>query len=198
MAEGANDKEDSNIRTSEPDEQNLLSDASNFKIQEKIKSEKTHEDFNKNTVENNVQQNYDNKAIKPQTKQDNNIVKKHESTVNNLNNTKINSELESNNVVNEEVNQIKLELVSENLKNASKEFSAEFKWTEKTEDKKNSRRNSHYLQNIQMTNSTLGLTLNGSEKKDTNLLTDSKTVVRFSPLWKQVIICLNVYYYSRL
>ncbi|CAH0697651.1 unnamed protein product [Spodoptera exigua] len=57
---------------------------------------------------------------------------------------------------------------------------------EKKEEKRFSRRSSHYLQNIQMTNSSLGLTL-GSEKKEATLLSETQTVARFSPLWKQTL-----------
>lgn len=44
---------------------------------------------------------------------------------------------------------------------------------------------SHYLQNIK-NNSSAGLVLNEKDNKEATLLTDSKTVVRFSPVWRQV------------
>lgn len=43
----------------------------------------------------------------------------------------------------------------------------------------------NYIQNIK--NSTSGMTLSELNGKEESLLTDSKTVARFSPLWKQVI-----------
>ncbi|XP_021198326.3 facilitated trehalose transporter Tret1 [Helicoverpa armigera] len=102
----------------------------------------------------------------------------------NLNNKQTN---ETPNKYTNDKESTKLELGNDQLKNA-KESYAELKDAEgKKEDKKIPRRTSNYLHNIQMTNSSLGLTLGGSEKKDTALLTESKTVARFSPLWKQTL-----------
>lgn len=44
----------------------------------------------------------------------------------------------------------------------------------------------HYLQNLKMSNSNPGIVLNEKDNKESMLLTDSKTVVRFSPVWRQV------------
>ncbi|XP_075986966.1 facilitated trehalose transporter Tret1-2 homolog isoform X2 [Anticarsia gemmatalis] len=79
------------------------------------------------------------------------------------------------------------EFVSETLKNSNSQVEIKNGDINKRDDKRNSRRMSNYLHNIQMTNSSLGLTLNGADKKDNNLLGDSKTVARFSPLWKQTL-----------
>lgn len=79
------------------------------------------------------------------------------------------------------------EIVNETLKNCSSQ--AEIKiidLNKRQDDKRNSRRMSNYLHNIQMTNSSLGLTFKANENKDNYLLKDSQTVTRFSPLLKQV------------
>lgn len=49
---------------------------------------------------------------------------------------------------------------------------------------------SNYIQNIK--NSTSGMTLSELNGKEESLLTDSKTVARFSPIWKQVIVIFIV------
>ncbi|KAJ8705387.1 hypothetical protein PYW07_011214 [Mythimna separata] len=160
------------------DEQDLLSNAANNEAQDESK-----EVINKNIAENS-QQDYNNKAVKPETEQ-NNLDKTDGFVKNNLNSNQT-CEVTPNKDTNDD-KQSKLELNNEYLKNVNKEAYAETKDDEeKKEEKRTSRRSSHYLQNIQMTNSSLGLTL-GSEKKDTILLTDSTTVTRFSPLWKQTL-----------
>ncbi|CAB3258746.1 unnamed protein product [Arctia plantaginis] len=80
------------------------------------------------------------------------------------------------------------EIVNETLKNCSSQ--AEIKiidLNKRQDDKRNSRRMSNYLHNIQMTNSSLGLTFKATENKDNYLLKDSQTVTRFSPLLKQTL-----------
>lgn len=58
-------------------------------------------------------------------------------------------------------------------------------------NKINDRNNmSNYIQNIK--NSTSGMTLSELNGKEETLLTESKTVARFSPLWKQVIVIFIV------
>ncbi|KAJ0171209.1 hypothetical protein K1T71_013408 [Dendrolimus kikuchii] len=65
-----------------------------------------------------------------------------------------------------------------------------------TENNDNQNRNqeivmSNYLQNIKISSSNNGLSLNdGKELKETNLLPDSKTVARFSPLWNQTLAAM--------
>lgn len=76
------------------------------------------------------------------------------------------------------------ELVHETLRNSNSQV--EIKIDKGQDDRRNSRI-SNYLHNIQMTNSSLGLTFKGTDNKDDNLLHDSKTVARFSPLWKQTL-----------
>ncbi|KAL0859388.1 hypothetical protein ABMA27_010578 [Loxostege sticticalis] len=46
---------------------------------------------------------------------------------------------------------------------------------------------SHYLHNLKMSSSDAGLVLNDKENKEATLLTESKTVVRFSPVWRQTV-----------
>ncbi|XP_028178436.1 facilitated trehalose transporter Tret1-2 homolog [Ostrinia furnacalis] len=46
---------------------------------------------------------------------------------------------------------------------------------------------SHYMQNLKISNSGTGLVLNDKENKEATLLSDSKTVVRFSPVWRQTL-----------
>lgn len=162
------------------DEQDLLSNAANNEAHHENDVEEIHEVINKSIAEDNTQQNdNNNKAIKLQT-ENKNLDKQPEGFVKN----NLNAEVTPNTETNEDSKQSKLELINENLKNVNMEAYGDA--DEKREEKRTSRRSSHYLQNIQMTNSSLGLSL-GSEKKDTTLLTEPKTVARFSPLWKQVI-----------
>lgn len=189
MAVGANEKDDLPVSTFEnnetyADEEDLLSNAANNEAQDKNNAEKIQEIINKNIVENNPQQDYNNKSTKPGTEQSNSLDKADGFVKNNLNSNQT-CEATPNKDTNDD-KKSKLELTNELVKNINKEAYGENKDAEKKEEKIISRRSSHYLQNIQMTNSSLGLTL-GSEKKDTTLLTDSNTVARFSPLWKQVL-----------
>lgn len=193
MAVGAGGKDHIPISTFEnnenfADEEDLMSNAANNEAQDKNKTEKIQV-VNKSITENNAQHDNNNKAVKLRNEQDNNLDKQPDGFFkNNHNNNQTCEVVPNNNQTNDENKQSKLELIKEHLKNVNKETYAETKDAEeKKEDKKTSRRSSHYLQNIQMTNSSLGLTL-GSEKKDAALLTESKTVTRFSPLWKQVVI----------
>lgn len=56
-----------------------------------------------------------------------------------------------------------------------------------TNENDNSTKVSNYLQNIKISNSSAGLALTEKDNaKDAPLLIDTKTVVRFSPAWKQV------------
>ncbi|XP_026730603.1 facilitated trehalose transporter Tret1-2 homolog [Trichoplusia ni] len=174
MAKSENGKEDQ-AKTFEnnnavSDEQNLITDSPNYITQDKNKNE---------NVAGNEPQQVDVKELKQKLEQDN-VDKKTDVAVNNSN--KVNDDDDAPTIVmSEETRKL------ENLKNASTKSFGDFKIMEdRKDDKRTSRRMSNYLQNIQMTNSSLGLTLNG-EKKDTSLLTDSKTVVRYSPLWKQTL-----------
>ena len=186
MAVGANEKEDLQESTFEnnetfADKQDLLSNAANNEAQNENNVEKIHEVINKNVGENNAQQNENNnKGVNLNTEQHTNLDNKPEGFVKN----NLTTEETPNKDTNEDNKQSKLDLINEHLKNVNAEAYADA--DEKKEEKRISRRSSHYLQNIQMTNSSMGLTL-GSDKKDTTLLTEPKTVARFSPIWKQVI-----------
>lgn len=142
------------------DEQDLLSDTSSSSEENSAQNDIG----NKNATQN------DNKANK---ESETNVGKPADGTTNDKNDYK-----ETNDGT---------KLGNENLGKDTYENKNE---DEKKEEKRFSRRSSHYLQNIQMTNSSLGLTL-GSEKKEATLLAETQTVARFSPLWKQVILFYN-------
>lgn len=138
------------------DEQDLLSDTSS----------NSEENSAQNDIDNKNATQNDNKANK---ESETNVGKPADGTTNDKNDYK-----ETNDGT---------KLGNENLGKDTYENKNE---DEKKEEKRFSRRSSHYLQNIQMTNSSLGLTL-GSEKKEATLLAETQTVARFSPLWKQTL-----------
>ncbi|KAL4712455.1 hypothetical protein ACJJTC_007471 [Scirpophaga incertulas] len=68
--------------------------------------------------------------------------------------------------------------------NSNNNSRATAKNDKEVEDKTQETKRTQYLQNIKMSNSSAGLVLS---EKDVNLLSDSNTVVRFSPVWRQTI-----------
>lgn len=58
---------------------------------------------------------------------------------------------------------------------------------------KNEKRLSNYLNNIKISKSGAELSLSEDKDKEATLLSDSKTVVRFSPVWKQVNTYTDAY-----
>jgi hypothetical protein len=102
----------------------------------------------------------------------------------------------------EEVNTAKVESVEPVEKYTPIDIESEYKLNnvaakpDNTDDQKNAdkkdgdnktaaheNKTSHYLENLKNSNSSPGLVLND---KDGTLLSDPKTVVKFSPVWRQV------------